>query len=142
MGDAERILRQQTGALLLRLAVTVQTAYRGKIGASAGPYRVKRTRTTKAGPKGSRYTAYKSPSRPCEYLKKRTGHLQAGILYEPTTADAAGRAGEIRIGYAASVRYGGIWELRGAQQRRKGLIDLVAEMRGELQAVAVGTRGR
>lgn len=134
-----KMLEQEIGKVLLRMAVTLQSELRSRIATPAGPKSVKRKRSTIAGPKGSRRTIYTQPSRAGEFLHKRTGWLQAHIRYEPTTAAEAGRAGKIRVGYELSAKYGWIWERRSAQ-RRKGLMDLVDEMRPQLQAMALSAR--
>lgn len=67
-----------------------------------------------------------------EYLRKRTGWLQAHILYEPTAPDDVARQGSVRVGYGASAFYGAIWEIR---KRRKGLLDALKEIMPELKAM-------
>lgn len=116
--EARETLARERGRVLLAMAVTLQTEFLRRINAS--------------NQKG------KSPSRPGEYLRKRTGWLQGHVLYAPQTPEAVARAGRVRVGYGEAGWYGGWWESRQDRQRRKGLIDLVEELRPAL--AALGTK--
>lgn len=77
---------------------------------------------------------YKTPSQPGEYPRKRTGQLQAGVLYHPTSAAEAGRTGRVAIGYSPQAFYGGILEARG----RLGLIDTLRKFQAQIVALIGG----
>ncbi len=120
MTDAAAIINRELGKLLLRTANAIKAEMKRRLDVSAGPVR------------GGRYM---NPSRPGEFLHKRTGRLQAGLVVVPDTPEAAAAAGAVQIKYAPGVRYGLFWERRRDNQRRKGLIDLVREMAPELRAL-------
>ncbi len=114
---------------LLAMAVTLQTRLMLRLNVLSPRTQVSRTRDTAAGAKGSSYTIYTDPSKPGEYLKKRTGWLQGHIVYEPTSVQEVARLGYVRVGYGQSAKYGGIWERKPKNLRRKGLLDALDEIR-------------
>lgn len=75
---------------------------------------------------------YTTPSRAGEYLRKRTGFLQAHIVIEPRSLDDIAKQGRVRIGYGMSAFYGAIWENKPENQRRKGLLAALDEIKPEL----------
>jgi hypothetical protein len=111
---AEKFTGEVPGKILMAMAATLQTRIMEKVNV--------------ANPR-----PYLTPSVDGEYLRKRTGWLQAHIVYWPTTADAVGKAGYVRIGYGKSAFYGAIWEVR---KRRKGLLDALDEVRPQLMEMA------
>lgn len=126
----------QTGAaMLLRMAVFFQAEMMARLNVPNTGVRVKRTRDTVGGKRGSSYTVYPNSSQPGAYLRKRTGWLAGHILYEPRTVAEVEKLGRVRVGYGKSAFYGAVWELKTAE-RRKGLIDLLAELRPQLEAMA------
>ncbi len=118
--DAAAIIDRELGKLLLRTALAIKAEMQRRLNISAGPVRAGR---------------WLNPSRPGEFLHKRTGRLQAGLIVTPDTPEAAAAAGAVHVKYVPSVRYGLFWERRRDNQRRKGLIDLVREMAPELRAL-------
>lgn len=118
---------------LLAAAVLGVSEYQKRVSTSAGPYRVKRKRTTRAGARGSTYTAYGNPSKPGEYPHLRTGIGQAGTAYEPTTVEGVKMADyKIRVGVTEAARYMTILELF---RKRKGILDTFEDMKDQLRAV-------
>ncbi len=116
---AQAALDDEIGKRLLRMAVTVQTGLMQRMGRHNPP-------------------PYKDSSKPGEYLKNRTTYLLKRVMYEPTTAAAVAKEGRVRVGYERGAPYGAIWELKPAAQRRKGLVDAVEELRGQLAKLAGG----
>lgn len=116
--QVRRELAEQVGRVLLRVAVLVQTAGKQRMNASNQHGR--------------------NPSRPGDWLHKGTGHGQAGLTYAPTTPAAIAAAGSVRVGWAAGSWYMGWWGLATTAARRKGLIDLVEELRPQLAALTGG----
>ncbi len=83
--DGKRAVDAVIGAAwegLVRAVVYYHTELLQALNTSAGPVRVKRTRNTVAGAKGSSYTIYTQPSKPGEPPHKRTGWLQGHVQYE------------------------------------------------------------
>ena len=115
--------------VILRMAARLQKHLMEKLNIPNTGVRVKRI-----GRRGS-YTIYPNSSKPGEYLRARTGYLQAHIVVEPTSPTAAAIQGSVRIGYGKSAFYGAIWELKPLAKKRKGLLDALEEIRGELMAM-------
>lgn len=120
---------------MIAAAVTLQTEHMSRLNESAGPTTVKRVRNTVAGPRGSSRTVYTNPSRPGEYLRKRTGFHQASLIATPLSVSEVLASGRIRIGYLANNPYGPHWETTGG---RKGLLETLDEMRGQLGQIIQG----
>lgn len=116
-GGAKAGIQAASGGILLRMAVLAQTTLMRKMGRHNPP-------------------PYEQSSKPGEYLALRTGWAVARVMYAPTTAEACAAEGRVRVGYEQSAPYPAIWELRDAARRRKGLIDVVEELRPQLQALA------
>lgn len=129
MSDLQRMI----GSLLLRVAVTYETEHRKRVSKPNTGRRRKRTRDTAAGAKGSQYTDYPNPSKAGEYMKVRTGFGRGNLTHEPRSAQEVARTGEVRVGFLKPGWYMPYLEL---YQRRKGLIDTLRDMQGELNAVA------
>jgi hypothetical protein len=117
---------------LMVLAIILQTHLMEKLNTLSPSVAVKRSRGTVAGAKGSSYRVYTDPSKPGEYLKKRTGWLQGHIVLAPATKEEVAKAGYIRVGYSVSAFYGAIWERKPPRQKRKGLLDALEEVRPQL----------
>lgn len=92
---------------LARCVAFYHSAVLAALNVSAGPLRVKRTRNTPAGKKGSTYTTYTNPSKPGEPPHKRTGWLQRNIKMQLDQKKGEGRVGVMRNAF-----YGAILELR------------------------------
>jgi hypothetical protein len=122
--------------ILLRMAVTLQVHLMQRLNTPNTGQRVRRTRTTVAGPRGSQYTIYPNPSRPGEYLHKRTGWAQAHVVYEPTTPSEVAQKGYVRVGWGKSAFYGAVWERKPPAQARKGLLAALDEIRPQLMQMA------
>jgi hypothetical protein len=127
--SAYRFIAEAGAQVLLGMAITLQTTLMVRLNVLSPRKQVRRQRDTIAGSKGSTYTVYTNPSKPGEYLKKRTGWLQGHVVYYPTTVEEIARLGYIRVGYGQSAFYGGIWELKPPAQKRKGLLDALDEVR-------------
>ncbi len=107
---AATFVTNAAGDILLRMAVTLQV------------HLMQRLNVSNPRP-------YDTPSAHGEYLRKRTGWLQAHIVYEPATPAAVAKAGHVRIGYGRSAFYGAVFEVR---KTRKGLLDALEEIRPQL----------
>jgi hypothetical protein len=83
------------------------------------------------GPRGGRN--YYDPSRPGEYPKLRRGAGQKAITMMPASVGEVIQLGYVRVGYVEGDHH--LLTLELAQQR-KGLIDLLDEMRPQLAALA------
>lgn len=112
-------INRQIGLVLLRMAVTVQSEGKKRLNVLNPP-------------------PYLTPSKEGEWLRKRTGHGQAGLLYEPTTPEAVGKEGAVRVGWQKNVFYMALWG--DLWRKRKGLLELVEELRPQL--AAIGGKGK
>jgi hypothetical protein len=83
------------------------------------------------GPRGGR--VYLESSKPGEYPRLRTGKGQKSITRLPETVPEAIACGWVRVGYLQIDSH--LLALEFAQ-KRKGLIDLLDEMRPQLAALA------
>jgi hypothetical protein len=86
------------------------------------------------GPRGGRN--YYDPSKEGEYPKLRTGAGQKAITHQPETVQEVVQCGYVRVGYVEGDHH--LLALEFAQ-RRKGLIDLLTEMRPQLAALALAS---
>jgi hypothetical protein len=120
---------------LLAAAVLYSNQLRLRVATPSPFYTVARTRTTVAGKKGSTYKVYYDPSKRGEYPKLRTGAGQKAITWQPASAADVMRTGYVRVGYVYGNHHLLSLEL---DQDRKGLIDLLDEMRPQLAALATG----
>lgn len=116
---------------LLAAAVTFQTEHQARLNVPNTGVRVR-----KRG--GGTRTIYPNPSKPGEYPHKITGAGQAGLVYQPTTAQAIKAEGlKVRIGHRINVKYMTILEL---YWQRKGLRDTVKETKDQIKAVVAVKR--
>lgn len=77
---------------------------------------------------------YYNPSQPGEYPKLRTGAGQKSITHEPKTVAEVMDTMYVRVGYVLGDHHLLTLEM---EQHRKGLIDLLDEMRPQLSALAL-----
>jgi DNA-binding Lrp family transcriptional regulator len=126
-------LQQQMARRLLAVAILCVREYQRRVGVSAGPVSRRRRRTTTAGPKGSRYTAYTNPSKPGEYPHKRTGLGQMGITFAPQTPEDVLREGlRVRLGVLQNAWYMRFLEVHrqrlGWQQTFRDLLPQIRQL--------------
>lgn len=76
---------------------------------------------------------YIGASAPGEYPRKRTGFLQANVMFSPTSIAEIVRAGMVRVGLMANAFYGAVLEVR---YHRKGLRHTLADLLPQLRALA------
>lgn len=114
--EVRQELQQAVGRELLRIALTVQAAGQRKMGTS-----------NQGGA---------APSKPGEWLRRGTGHGIGGLVYEPATPAAIAAAGAVRVGWRQNSFYMALWG--DVRKSRKGLIDLVSELRPQLAALQGG----
>lgn len=76
---------------------------------------------------------YIGASVPGEYPRKRTGFLQANVMFKPTDIAGIVREGMVRVGLMANAFYGAVLEVK---YRRKGLRDTLADLMPQLRALA------
>jgi len=74
-------------------------------------------------------------SRPGEYPAKRTGFLQASVLWDPISPIEVEQTLRIRAGYLANAFYGPILEF---QKQRLGLRKTLTDLEPQLGALAGG----
>lgn len=132
---ASRNLEAKSAEMLLRMAVMVQTTYMNRLNKSYWHFDfVWRWVVNKRTGKGGLKKFYvPTASKPGEYLRKRTGWLQAHILMEPTDPGEVARLGRVRVGYGKSGDYGAAWEFpKNLARKRKGLLDVVHELKPQL----------
>lgn len=72
-------------------------------------------------------------SKPGQYPRKRTGHLQASILYEPESIPEVARNLYVRVGYGKTASYGSVLEFT---KKRLGLIQTLKDLQPQLSALA------
>jgi hypothetical protein len=141
-GDAAfAAIQKQAAENLLAAAVLYENTLRQKVSTHSPFYKQKRVRDTSAtktgGPVGSTYRIYNNPSRPGEYPKLRTGAGQKSITHEPHTVAEVMKTLYVRVGYVEGDHHLLFLEFgRGNNGGRKGLIDLLDEMRPQLSALA------
>jgi hypothetical protein len=134
-------IKKQTAENLLAAAVLYENTLRQKV-STPSPFkkqaRVRDTsKTLTGGPVGSTYRVYYEPSRPGQYPKLRTGAGQKSITHEPTTVKEVMQTMYVRVGYVQGDHHLLFLEFgRGNNGGRKGLIDLLDEMRPQLSALA------
>jgi hypothetical protein len=94
------LIDQATAEGLQRAGVFYHNACRHKVNKSNAGVRMKRTRDTKRGKKGSQYTIYPNSSKPGEAPRARTGFGRQNIVYEynDNPKDPAVRVGVMRNG--------------------------------------------
>lgn len=115
-GDALLEIDDANGNLLVRVAAEVQSHLIQQLGVMNPP-------------------PYKTPSKPGEYPRKRTGALQGSVVYEPASPSAAAQAGRVKLGYSTNAFYGAVLELKRA---RLGLVKALEETRGTIEKLAGG----
>ena len=115
-------LKRKAAENLLAAAVLYESALRQKV-SRPSPFRL--------GPRGGRQ--YYDPSKQGEYPKLRRGTGQKAITHEPTTLAEVMRTLSVRVGYRQGDHHLLALEFG---QARKGLIDLLDEMRPQLAALA------
>ena len=76
---------------------------------------------------------YPPASKPGQYPAKRTGHGQAGVLYEPESIDEVARRQAVKIGYVENVFYMGILE---AFKERLGLVKTMKDLGDQIDILA------
>lgn len=76
---------------------------------------------------------YVGASAPGEYPRKRTGFLQANVMFRPTTLAAIVREGMIRVGLWSNAFYGAVLEVKF---KRLGLRHTLRDLLPQLQALA------
>jgi len=76
---------------------------------------------------------YTGASAPGEYPRKRTGFLQANVMFAPTSIAEIVKAGMIRVGLMANAFYGAVLEVR---YHRLGLRRTLADLLPQLRALA------
>lgn len=118
---------------LLAAAVFFENTLRQKVSVPSPFYTVKRTRDTRAGKKGTSYRVYYDPSRPGEYPKLRTGLGRNALTHQPETRAEVVANGYVRVGYVYGDHHLLMLEM---EQDRKGLIDLLDELRPQLSELA------
>lgn len=74
-------------------------------------------------------------SRPGEYPAKRTGFLQASVLWNPASPNEVEQSLRIRVGYLNNAFYGPILEF---QKHRLGLKKTLEDLEPQLSALAGG----
>ncbi len=122
-GDAAmEAIRRQAAENLLAAAVFFENSLRQKV-SKPSPFFV--------GPRGGRN--YYDPSKPGEYPKLRTGAGQKSITHQPERVSEVMETMYVRVGYVLGNHYFLALEF---EQHRKGLIDLLDEMRPQLAALA------
>lgn len=105
-------LQQDIGRKLARCGIFLAAYHQQKLGVACPHDRVEATANTSS-------IRYRNPSQPGEYPKKRTGFLQASVLFAPTTVSDLERSKAVRIGYAKAAFYGPVLEV---MMRRLGLV--------------------
>lgn len=103
---------------LLRAAVFFQTTHKAKLSVS--------------NPR-----PHKTPSKPGEYPRLRTGFGRNAVMYEPTTKGEIKQTLTVKIGYLANAWYMALLEVK---RRRKGLKDTLELIRQQLQALMVSKK--
>lgn len=117
--------RQQAAKNLLAAATLFAGQHQQRLGA--------RTPATKPG---KFPVTYVPPfSKKDEYPMKRTGHLQASVIWEPQSPAEVEKTLRVKVGYLANAFYGAILEI---QMGRHGLKQTLKDMQGELAAIAGG----
>ncbi len=120
--------KQGVAKNLLAAAVFFQTQLMKELGA-----RTPATKTIKKGRKKHR-VFIKPFSAEGEYPMKRTGFLQANILYEPTkVADVVGEGMRVRVGYGRNAFYGAVLEFK---LKRLGLMRTLKDLQPQLSKLA------
>lgn len=114
--DARRRLREAAARRLLAVAVTAQTELKRRLNVS--------------NPR-----PHKTPSKPGEWPKKRTGWGQGHVFYQPSTLGEVVNTLSVRLGYGVSAAY--MLYLSGQRLKRKGLKDLLREIRPLLAKLQV-----
>lgn len=76
---------------------------------------------------------YPPASKPGDYPAKRTGHGQAGVVYEPEDAQTVARRQGVKIGYVENVFYMGLLE---AFKARLGLKQTVEDLAKQIDTLA------
>jgi hypothetical protein len=67
-----------------------------------------------------------------QYPAKRTGHLQASIVYEPESVPEVARNLYVTVGYGKTASYGSILEF---QKKRLGLMQTLKDLQPQLSAL-------
>lgn len=131
-------IRRQAAEGLLAAAVFYERTLRQKVSTPSPFKTVKRKRDTATGAKGTSRRIYYDPSKINEYPKLRTGAGKNAITHQPTTVGevvAMGDAMGVKVGYIEGDHHLLALEFT---QKRKGLIDLLDEMRPQLGELTTG----
>lgn len=110
--SALNLMEREAAKRLLVAATTVATEHRGFLSVANAGVRVKRTRTTPAGKKGSSYTIYPNPSKPGEYPRRVTGAGTANVATDCSTiGEVIANGFKIRVGLKPAGKHLAILEL-------------------------------
>lgn len=121
--------RKQVARNLLAATVYFQTHLMKKLGERTPNYR-----DVKKGKQ--RYREFVPPfSLPGEYPMKRTGFLQASIVFEPTKPAEVEKNLKVRVGYSNNAFYGAVLEFK---LMRAGLMKTLEDLGPYLTKLAVG----
>ena len=128
--SAVKLMEMEAAKRILYAAQFFENTHAKFLSVQNSGVRVKRTRKTVAGKRGSQYTIYPDSSKKGEYPRKRTGEGIGALIYAPTTeADIIAAGLKVRIGVQAKGKHLAILELfkgrLGFEESAKRLNDQV-----------------